>query len=146
MTKPEIIALAKQTATKYALPPDVVMGIIEQESSFDTWAIRYEPEFQIRYVKALDLDPTTSVARSISWGLMQVMGQSVREIGYVGPLPQLCDPATGIEWGCRLFMTKMAHAAGNVEAALSLWNGGGNPNYALDVTQKANYYRNSGLA
>ena len=36
-----------------------------------------------------------------SWGLMQVMGAVAREHGYTGPLPELCDPAHGIEYGVR---------------------------------------------
>ena len=135
------ISLAKRHATARGLLPHVVCAICERESSWDPWAIRYEPDFQRRYVTPLGLDATASVARSISWGLMQVMGQSAREVGYAGPLPALCDPANGLEWGCRLFAEKLKHAEGNYQQALNLWNGGDNPAYAPEVLAIAEQYR-----
>ncbi|ROO28233.1 transglycosylase SLT domain-containing protein [Salinisphaera orenii] len=36
-----------------------------------------------------------------SWGPMQIMGAVAREHGYDGPLPRLCDPLIGIDYGCR---------------------------------------------
>src|SRR5580704_14963076 len=101
----QLIALAKQIAASHQLFPAVICGICERESSWNQWAIRYEPEFFHRYIEPIigSLSVTEANMRAASWGLMQTIGQSVREIGYSGPLPQLCDPATGIEWGCRLF-------------------------------------------
>ena len=88
-----LIALASAIASQHALDPALVCAIIEQESSWDTHAIRYEPAFRSRYVAPLGLPPTEEIARSISWGLMQVMGQSAREHSFAGRfLSALCDP------------------------------------------------------
>jgi hypothetical protein len=141
-----LISLAKQTADSHQLFGYVVCGICERESSWNPWLIRYEPSFEANYVSPLIVkgevtDATEVKGRSISWGLMQTIGESVRELGYRLPFPQLCDPATGLEWGCRLFTLKLRHAAGNVENALQLWNGGGNPNYGSEVLTLAEKYR-----
>lgn len=38
-----------------------------------------------------------------SWGLMQIMGGTARDLGFAGPLTDLMDPELGIFWGCRYF-------------------------------------------
>ena len=101
---PNLVALARTIASQHALDPALVCAIVEQESSWDTHAIRYEPAFRAHYVAPLGLTPTEEVARSISWGLMQVMGQSARERGFNGKfLSALCDPSNGLAIGCTVF-------------------------------------------
>jgi soluble lytic murein transglycosylase-like protein len=119
----------------------LVCAVIEQESSWNTHAIRYEPGFRTRYVAPLGLPPTEEIARSISWGLMQVMGQVAREHGFDGKfLSGLCDPALGLDIGCRVLAHKIASAHGDIAAALALWNGGANPEYPQQVLQKLPAY------
>ena len=116
--------------------------MIEQESAWDTHAMRYEPGFRLRYVAPLRLPPSEEVARSISWGLMQVMGQVAREHEFSGKfLSALCDPATGIEIGCRVLAAKLAGAAGDVSRGLQVWNGGANPDYAAQVLARVSAYQ-----
>jgi len=68
--------------------------------------------------------------RAVSWGLMQVMGQTAREFGYPGPLPQLCSPGVGLLYGCKKLKSCFERAAGgDVRQALSFYNGGGDPTY-----------------
>ena len=74
-----LIALARAAAAQHSLDAALICAIVEQESAWDPHAIRYEPAFRSRYVAPLGLPPTEEVARSISWGLMQVMGQVARE-------------------------------------------------------------------
>src|SRR5712692_9451618 len=88
------------------------------------------------------LTRTEAAARALSWGLMQVMGQVAREAGFAGAsLAELCDPAAGLEVGCRVLAHKLAAAEGNVTRALLLWNGGGNPAYPQQVLDRAKKYR-----
>ena len=103
---PALIALAKQFAVTNNLYPELVCAVIEQESAWDTWAYRYEPEFYQHYITPL-LDRgevktrTEATMRATSWGLMQIMGQVAREYGFQGPfLSALCVPETGIRIGC----------------------------------------------
>ncbi len=142
---PEIIELARTIAAEHELEPALVCAVIEQESAWNPWAVRYEPGFLSRYIAPLytagKLSATEAYTRSMSWGLMQVMGQVAREFGFeTDSLPELCDPATGIEFGCRVLAKRMARARGDVSAALLAWNGGANPNYPAEVLARTRNY------
>ena len=136
-----MLVLVKQTAQRHGLDPRLVCAVIEQESSWNTYAMRYEPAFCSQYViKIPGLTPTQQVARSISWGLMQVMGQTAWELGYRGDFPALCVPLNGIEFGCRKLAPEIAKANGDLQRALRSYNGGANPNYAGDVLARMKRY------
>src|SRR5580692_1872028 len=138
----ELLALARVAATKHALDPTLVCAIIEQESGWEPYAMRYEPSFRSRYVAPLGLPPTEEITRSISWGLMQVMGQVAREHGFTAKsLAALCDPATGLAIGCAVFAAKLRTSTNNAEHALALWNGGANTSYAARVLARVAHYQ-----
>jgi soluble lytic murein transglycosylase-like protein len=146
VTKQELIALAKQVANAHQLYPELVCGLVEQESNWNPWALRYEPDFMRQYVAPLfttnKISGTEAYARAFSWGLMQLMGQTAREAGFAGAsLAELCDPTTNLEFGCRIFARKLAAAEGNAERALLLWNGGGNKAYPGQVMARAENYK-----
>jgi soluble lytic murein transglycosylase-like protein len=139
------IAVARKLALAAGLDPALVCAICEQESAWNPWSIRYEPEFYLRYLLPLAVsgtlgDATEARARAFSWGLMQVMGETAREHGYAGHLPALCVPATGIAIGCRVLASKLAAARGDVESALLAWNGGANPDYPAQVLARMPKY------
>lgn len=142
---PELIDLARHIAADHALDPQLVCAVIEQESAWNPWAVRYEPGFLSRYVAPLytagKLSATEAYTRAMSWGLMQVMGQVAREFGFQdASLAELCDPPAGIEFGCRILAARLKRAKGDVPAALLSWNGGASPNYAAEVlARKRNY-------
>jgi soluble lytic murein transglycosylase-like protein len=144
----ELISIAQEIAAHHGLDPALICAIIAQESAWNPHAIRYEPAFFTKYVAPLFTNnkvapPTNTEAhsRAISWGLMQVMGQSAREMGFAGQyLSELCDPAVGIEVGCTLFAYKLRIAAGNISQALRFWNGGANPNYSAEVESRMASY------
>jgi soluble lytic murein transglycosylase-like protein len=145
---PALVALARTIAVQQGLSPSLVCAIIEQESGWNPYAMRYEPAFRTRYVAPLRLSATEEIARSVSWGLMQVMGQVAREHGFVERfLPALCDPATGIRTGCTVLEKKIAAASGDVCRGLGLWNGGANQGYAPQVlTRIARYSSTESMA
>jgi Transglycosylase SLT domain len=141
--------MAWTLAKEAGCDPATVCAICEQESGWNQWAIRYEPLFFDRYIRPLFIkdvkdgglrDYTEARARTFSWGLMQVMGQVAREQGYRGPLPMLCDPETGIRVGIEVWQGKLKAAEGDVEKALELYNGGGNPSYAAQVLARRDRY------
>jgi soluble lytic murein transglycosylase-like protein len=141
---PTLIALARAAAAIHSLDPALVCAVVEQESSWNTRAIRYEPFFRTRYVARLGLPPTEEIARSISWGLMQVMGQVAREHGFDGRfLTTLCEPEAGLDIGCAVLAAKLAAADGDVARALALWNGGANPDYPDQVLARVEKYRDA---
>lgn len=142
LTASDLIAAARQAASQHALDPALVCAVIEQESAWDPHAIRYEPGFRLRYVAPLHLPASEEIARSISWGLMQVMGQVAREYGFSGKfLSALCEPANGIELGCRVLAAKLAGTEGDVSRGLALWNGGANLDYPAQVLARLAAYQ-----
>jgi hypothetical protein len=142
----DLLALAHDSARVHSLWPELVCALIEHESCWDRWAVRYEPAFYKRYIEPLVAGPdppteTEAHMRAFSWGLMQVMGQVAREHGFWGrSLAQMCEPATGLDVGCRVLAAKLAAAEGNVTRALLLWNGGGNRSYPDAVLACARNY------
>ena len=137
----EILEAAFDSASRYGLDAALVCAVVEQESAWDAAAIRYEPGFRVRYVVPLNLSPTEEVARSISWGLMQVMGQVAREHGFNDKfLSRLCIPTVGLEMGCCVLAAKISAAAGDKVRGLALWNGGANLSYPQEVLAKLGRY------
>src|SRR5580700_8265839 len=114
MSQQNLIELAKATATNHSLDPALICAIVEQESSWNTFAIRYEPEFYLHYVRPLaGLSATEAYARAFSWGLLQLLGECARENGFTGDLASLCDPETGLNAGCVHFARKLKTADGD---------------------------------
>jgi soluble lytic murein transglycosylase-like protein len=137
-----LIALARAAAAQHSLSPALICAIVEQESAWDPHAIRYEPAFRTRYVAPLGLPPTEEVARSISWGLMQVMGQVAREHSFTAKsLAALCDPAAGLAIGCAVFAATLRASASDVQRAMEHWNGGANADYAAQVLARVARYK-----
>ena len=138
-----LIEKAKSKAALYGLDPALVCAVCEQESGWDCWAMRYEPAFFVRYIAHQpNLTDTERQARATSWGLMQVMGEVARELGFSHKfLAMLCDPDICLTVGCNK-LSKCLAAAGGVEAeALMKWNGGGNPEYAMQVLARKEHYQ-----
>ena len=141
----QLLTLARKAAAAQALDPGLVCAVVEQESAWNPWAIRYEPLFFSKYVASLytnnKISASEAYARGFSWGLMQVMGQVAREAGFDALfLSALCDPEQGLAIGCKVLRKKLDAAAGDTARALLAWNGGGNPNYAAQVLARRSYY------
>jgi len=131
-------------APKYGLDIAVVCAVIEQESDWYTFAYRYEPAFFNRYIapQANLHSPSEAHARSASFGLMQVMGQVARELGFTGPsLLELTDPDIGVEYGCKRLQQAFHRHGGDLELSLLDYNGGGNPQYADQVIARIQKYK-----
>lgn len=95
-------------AARHGLDPLLVAAIVQTESGGNPWATRFEPGFLAHYVDAAPARfgavsvETERMGRATSFGPMQIMGQVARERGFTGIfLTELCDPETGLEYGCR---------------------------------------------
>ncbi len=133
--------LIEQNALRFDLRPELVCAVVEQESGWNTWGMRFEPAFYGHYVNADAGDETERVARACSWGLMQVMGQVAREAGFsYAFLSGLCEPSNGLFIGCSVLARKLKLTGGNVDTALLLWNGGGNKEYPAQVLARMEKY------
>lgn len=138
----DLIGQAKNTAKVLGLDPALVCAVIEQESSWNTWAVRFEPAFYLKYIHPpVLLRPTTEqIFEAASFGLMQIMGATARAAGFKGVfLTQLCYPAIGIEYGCRK-LAACVKAAGDERGGLLRYNGGGNPGYPDQVLARVAKY------
>lgn len=146
MTAPsQLVALARKAAATQSLDPALVCAVVEQESSWQAWAMRYEAAFFAKYVAGLytnnKITASEAYARGFSWGLMQVMGQVAREMGFDGTfLSALCDPENNLAIGCKLLRKKLDSMAGDVTRGLLAWNGGANPDYPAQVLARRAHY------
>lgn len=141
----QLISLARRLAAANGLEGSLVCAVIEQESAWNPWAMRYEPAFFAKYVASLytnnKVSASEAYARGFSWGLMQVMGQVARENGFDAPfLSELCDPEQNIALGCNMLRKKLDAAGRDLNRALLAWNGGGNPAYAAQVMARRSRY------
>ena len=141
----QLLLLARKSATAQSLDPSLVCAVIEQESGWNPWAMRYEPAFFSKYVASLytnnKISATEAYARGFSWGLMQVMGQVAREAGFDALfLSALCDPEQGLAIGCKVLRKIFDATAGDTTRALLAWNGGANATYAAQVIARRAHY------
>jgi soluble lytic murein transglycosylase-like protein len=141
----QLVALARRAADAQGLDAPLVCAVIEQESGWNPWAMRYEPAFFAKYVASLftnyKITASEAYARGFSWGLMQVMGQVGREAGFDAPfLATLCDPEQGLAVGCRVLRRKFDAVGGDCTRALLAWNGGGNAEYPAQVMARRGRY------
>ena len=140
MTENPLIPQAKAAAVAVGIDPALFCAVIEQESNWNPWAMRFEPGFLEHYIKQMPVRETEKIARSTSWGLCQVMGQVAREHGFDKPfLSMLCDPATGLEMGARVLRDKLKSRT--IEDGLLRWNGGANKNYPSEVLARMVRYQ-----
>ncbi len=140
-----LAAIIIEASKATGVSPTLLAAVIHQESAGNPYAVRYEPGFFKRYVETktrktmLGYVPvrcsfeTEARLRATSFGLMQIMGQVLRERGFKGEfLTEALDPKTNIKWGSEFLQTLLLKHQ-DTEAALLRWNGGGNKNYGKEV-------------
>ncbi len=149
-----IVAIAIDTAKRHSLAPSLVCAVCEEESgkrdsptggreSWNQWAIKYEAGFLEKYVKPKDVQhPTTAeIASALSYGLMQIMGLTAREYGFTGKfLTELCEPSTGLEFGCRKLRHCLDVCQNDPTHALLVYNGGADVQYPVRVLARVSKY------
>lgn len=146
--KPEILALVGTAAEKHALDFWTLVAQVEKESSGNPNAIRLEMGFRWFYPAGSSPVGNELDFQRTSWGLLQIMGATARELGYAVPAgiypagPLKADSATALDLGCRYMAGKLKHW-GNIRDALSAYNAGhptpGNfGSYAEPILGRAN--------
>ncbi len=145
----------REKAAHYALDPLLIAAIILVESEQDPFAFRYENQFFNTYIrgkKREDLGGTWPCCdthsledmeerklRACSFGLMQLMGQVARELGFKGLyLRELWEPNINIELGCKKLARDLVRIRSKNPAVVGVvltrklllkWNGGADTNY-----------------
>lgn len=99
--------LVKIYARQYRLDPILVGSIIEIESNWDAWAVRFEPAWRYylditEHAEILGISRVTEqTMQACSWGLGQIMGSVARQYGFEDHLQKLCLPEINLEYMCR---------------------------------------------
>jgi len=130
-----ISALTGDTSTYY-IPKELVFAIMYQESRGNPYAYRYEPGFfswlsrrisgddAVRGLKQYVSKKTEMVGRSTSYGPMQILGQTAREMGFKGPyLTELCDPDQGIYYSTKYLLSRIKRHP-SLEEHIAAFNSG----------------------
>ncbi len=98
---------------RLSLDPALCAAIVSVESGWNPWVCRFEPQFKWtwqveEYGGRLGITDTTERnLQKTSWGLMQIMGGTARELGYDGQLTALCLAEIGLDWGLRYLAKKV---------------------------------------
>lgn len=113
-------------AEKFGLPLGLVSALCLVESGLNPAATRYEHGYRytVDFRTRLTTQATEKIHQQTSWGLMQIMGATARDIGYTGALPALVDPWLGLEWGCRFLRRQVDRYDGALLDAVSAFNQG----------------------
>lgn len=148
--------LISKAAQHYQLAPPIIAAVIHQESRGNIYATRYEPVFYEKYLKGKQRQDLPGMlpnpglvsrytelnCRAISWGLMQILGNTARLYGFKGLfLSELMTPEVNIDLGSRI-LADCAKKTSSPQAMLLKWNGGGNPKYPGEVLN----WMNKGLS
>ena len=144
----EIVTAAKA----HGLDPLLVEAIVLTESSGNTDAFRFEPNFYNRYIKPYKLYVGQNPRRvSSSYGLMQIMLPVAHERGFLKSQPPeyLFVPEVGLDFGCKHLRYLLDWADGFAcsdtqkrDAALASYNGGRGGNKPTDTPlRNASYVR-----
>jgi Transglycosylase SLT domain len=149
-----LVMMAYDAADRHGIGRPLVCAVCEEESGKrdapnggkETWdpnAIRFEPAFESKYIKPSNPNmPTTEeLTKAVSFGLMQIMGEVARERGFTGKfLTGLCDPDTGLEFGCRQLRACIDAANSDPNETLLRWNGGADLFYPTRVMDRMAKY------
>lgn len=94
-------------ATTYNLPPALVMAVISQESAFNPFAKRYESKYDC-----------------YSYGLMQILYVTAKDLGYKGEPEELLDINNNLNYGCKYLAKQYKRYNQNLTDTISSYNAG----------------------
>ncbi len=91
-------SILEKVAVEYRLDPNLMRALIQVESAGRTHAMRYEPNWKYLYhvVDLAELNHITAHTeeqlQKFSYGLCQMMGSVIRELGFRGMLTECLNP------------------------------------------------------
>jgi len=123
------LLLAKNIGMELGVPYTLILAIIYRESAGDTWASRYEPYFKylnnpgyFAQTNHITIE-TETIQQMTSFGLMQIMGATSRDLGYGDKLTKLCQPSMGIYWGAK-YLQKLSKKYPVLHDTIAAYNAG----------------------
>src|SRR5687768_1415710 len=108
----------------------IVAAIVYTESSGDTKRPRYEPGYSYLVDPAAHARSrrisveTETVLQQMSWGLMQIMGATARDLGFTGDIPDLVNAPVGLHWGCKFLKVLHERYNGRWLDVIAAYNAG----------------------
>jgi len=129
VNKETILPLIKKMGEDHDIDPKWIEAIIEHESHWDPYAVRYEPHYsnlfqETEFCKISHVTLKTEIhTQKISWGLGQIMGGLARAQGYRRPLPSLIAPEYNILQMCILIQS-LKKISSDFDDILAMYNGG----------------------
>ena len=97
---------------RHGVDPAFIKAVVKAESNFNPRAYRFEPH--VAHLGGPDA----------SYGLMQTLFSTAKELGYTGTPEGLYDPATSLEFGTRYLKRQLSRYGGDVEKAAAAYNAG----------------------
>lgn len=119
----------KNAAKEFKLDYKIVASIVMQESSGESFAHRYEPNYSWLYHPnkyAIELRISAiseEIAQKTSYGLMQIMGAVGRELGHRGYCPELFQDELNLHYGCK-YLKKLYDRYQNENDMIASYNMG----------------------
>lgn len=112
MMRSDLVAQIHIIANGEKVPADLLCAMVETESAGNQWAMRYEARWKWfvdpqKYATRNGVSYSTEkMLQQFSYSYLQVMGAVARELGFEGPLIQLCaDGELGLKMGARKLKT-----------------------------------------
>jgi len=119
----------KEAAYANGLSPLLVAALVQTESGGDPMATRYEPHFKwtsdiAEHASNCNITLVTEeIHQKTSFGCLQLMGGTARDIGFTDTLPELLDIYTGLNWGC-IYLAKKLKTYKEIDKTLAAYNAG----------------------
>lgn len=101
-------SIIEDVADAENVPKNLLAAIVQTESSNNKWAVRFEPHYKWLFktkenAQANGITETTEkIFQMTSFGLCQIMGAVLRELGLKGPIFQAFDEKTNLEYAAKL--------------------------------------------
>lgn len=168
-SKQKVFAMCKDIAPQYSFEPEFIYAVclIEGQQQGDLFlpdVARLEQGYYRKYIEPMVYATTSEVLLSASYGIMQMMGNSLREARYFewyfsqcddglkkilgSPYSQFAIPSGldaycvnlswMIDYGCKWMDRKRKIAQGEIKRTLGLWNGDLSGAYAEKVLKVYN--------
>jgi hypothetical protein len=113
----------------YRVNPMWVKAIVQVESSWNPYAVRYESDYSYLF-KPQDflrnglISLNTEIAtQKMSWGLGQLMGAVAREQGFKGTMPELVQPELNLKHVC-IRLAELKKKSQDQDSVFAGYNGG----------------------